>query len=363
MNRNANFFKLGLFVISAFALCAIFLVIFGAGTFFKKELLAETCFNESVQGLSVGSEVKYKGIQIGTVKSITSAAQMYQTKSDYVLVTIALQQDISMGQTGETAARRMQKAIDDGLTIRLSFKGLTGAAYLETDYDETTPQNSLDISWTPTNLYIPSKQSNMKQFGDAINQILENLSAINLKGITLNIGSLLKTLDDKINQVDLKELSDLASSVMTSLDSTGRRISTVLEDKRIDRVLSDAEESFKGIRQIVSTAQPTLKTALIDLSTAAGSTRDITTQVRDTLNPKMSKLSGNLDLLVQNLGTISTQLENMVWLNSDKIDNIVENLQTTSENLKQMSKDIKQYPGRLLFQSPPASEAAREVEK
>ena len=32
---------------------------------------------------------------------------------------------------------------------------------------------------------------------------------------------------------------------------------------------------------------------------------------------------------------------------------IMENLETTTENLKQMSKDIKQYPGRLLFEKPP----------
>jgi len=50
MTQKANFFKLGLFVIIAFGLGAAFLIIFGAGQFFKKELLAETCFNESVQG-------------------------------------------------------------------------------------------------------------------------------------------------------------------------------------------------------------------------------------------------------------------------------------------------------------------------
>ena len=35
------------------------------------------------------------------------------------------------------------------------------------------------------------------------------------------------------------------------------------------------------------------------------------------------------------------------------IDLIIENIETTSENLKQMSKDIRRYPGRLLFEKPP----------
>ena len=57
MTRKANFFKLGLFVIIAFVLFAAFLIAFGAGEFMKKELIAETYFDESVQGLDIGSEV------------------------------------------------------------------------------------------------------------------------------------------------------------------------------------------------------------------------------------------------------------------------------------------------------------------
>jgi ABC-type transporter Mla subunit MlaD len=90
MTWNANYFKLGLFVILAFCLGAGFLIMFGAGELFKKELFAETCFDESVQGLDVGSEVKYKGVQIGTVKSITTPARVYGAQSSYVLVIFAL---------------------------------------------------------------------------------------------------------------------------------------------------------------------------------------------------------------------------------------------------------------------------------
>ena len=52
------------------------LIAFGAGQFFKTETLAETYFNESVQGLNIGSEVKYKGVKIGAVKSITTPTKV-----------------------------------------------------------------------------------------------------------------------------------------------------------------------------------------------------------------------------------------------------------------------------------------------
>jgi hypothetical protein len=63
---------------------------------------------------------------------------------------------------------------------------------------------------------------------------------------------------------------------------------------------------------------------------------------------------------VENLSTASGLIEHMVWLNSDRVKLIMENLETTSENLKQMSKDIKRYPGRLIFEKPPEKAETKE---
>ncbi len=353
MTQKANFFKLGLFVIIAFGLGAAFLIIFGAGQFFKKELLAETCFNESVQGLSIGSEVKYKGIKIGSVKSITSAAQVYQTKSDYVLVIMSLENGISLGQTGDSAKVRIQKAINDSLSIRLSFKGLTGVAYLETDYSIKDPDDKLDISWKPKTIYIPSKKSNMKQFGDALNQILDSLASINMKSITQDIETLLKTLDQKANDFDIDNISSLAASLLKELKDTNQKINTAIGSAKVKRFLDDAQTSFAELRTIVETAKTPLNKAINDFQKAADSTKNMAAGLETRLSPRIDSLSSNLDRLTKSLAATSGLLENMVWLNSDKIGLIIENIETTSENLKQMSKDIRRYPGRLLFEKPP----------
>lgn len=353
MTRNANYFKLGLFILVSFTLGAVFLIIFGAGQIFKKELLAETCFNESVQGLNIGSEVKYKGIKIGTVKDITSAAKIYHKASDYVLVIISLEEDISLGQTGRSTEERIKKSIAQGLTVRLSFKGLTGAAYLETDYAPSDTPNLLIPSWDSKNTYIPSKRSSIKQYGDALNQILDNLTAINIKGITRDIERLLKTLDQKANDVDLATLSRQTSELISELQDTNKKIGSALESEQFKDLLADAQASFSDIRQIVETAKPPLKEAVGDFKIAARSTRNVTTRFEEKLSPRVDSLTENLDKLINSLAATSTMLENAVWLNSDKIKLIIDNLETTSENLKQTSRDIKLYPGRLLFQKQP----------
>jgi ABC-type transporter Mla subunit MlaD len=353
MTQKANYFKLGLFVIIASVLGATFLMIFGAGEFLKKELYVETCFDESVQGLTIGSEVKYKGIKIGTVKSITSAARVYQTKSDYVLVILSLEDSISIGQTGESARARIQNAIKDGLKVSISYKGLTGAAYLETDYSVKEPDNTLDISWAPKNIYIPSRKSTMKQFSDTLSQILDNLATINMKEITQNIESLVKTMDQKINDFDMERISSLIVSLLRELENTNKKVNSAIESSKFKRLLDNVEVSFSELRTIVQTAKIPIKRAITDFQKAAGNTKDITAGLKIRLGPKIDDLSSNLDQLMESLAATSKLLENMIWLNSDRIKLIIGNIEITSENLKQMSKDIKKYPGRLLFEKPP----------
>ncbi|MCK5686713.1 MCE family protein [bacterium] len=353
MTQKANYFKLGLFVIIASLLGAVFLIVFGAGQFFKKELLAETCFNESVQGLSIGSEVKYKGIKIGSVKSISSAAQIYKTKSDYVLVVLAIDDKVSLGQTGDSTKNRINKAIQDGLTIQLAFKGLTGAAYLETDYTDKAGESPLNIPWSPENTYIPSRQSSIKQFGESISQILDNLTAINIKGITTNIDTLLTTIDQKINSFDVKHISAMTTSLLEEIKLTNKNLNSTIESDKIKNIINDAKVSFSQLRSIIEDSKKPLKTAIIDFQKTVGNTEKLTAEFEGKLGSNIEGLSSNLDKFMKNLASTSEMLENMVWINSDKIKLIIENFETTSENLKQLSKDIKKYPGRLFFEEPP----------
>ena len=74
MSQRANYFKLGLFVIGAIAAGIIVLIIIGTGRFLQKRVTIETYFNESVQGLDIGSKMKYRGVDVGQVTRISSEA-------------------------------------------------------------------------------------------------------------------------------------------------------------------------------------------------------------------------------------------------------------------------------------------------
>src|SRR5258706_15476026 len=78
MSAQANFFKIGIFVIGATIALVFLLVMLGAGKLFQSKIVMETYFNESVQGLELGSKVKYRGVIVGEVRSIGFSYTKYQ---------------------------------------------------------------------------------------------------------------------------------------------------------------------------------------------------------------------------------------------------------------------------------------------
>src|SRR6476659_10571737 len=78
MSQKANYFKLGLFVIGGIVAGVLVLVIIGTGRWFERRVIIETYFKESVQGLDIGSKLKYRGVTIGEVTRISFTYVKYE---------------------------------------------------------------------------------------------------------------------------------------------------------------------------------------------------------------------------------------------------------------------------------------------
>ena len=293
MNQHPGYFKLGLFVILSLGLIVIFLIILGAGNFLKKEFMAETCFDESVQGLDVGSKVKYKGIHIGTVKSISNPAAVYARPSHYVLVTFSLSETAFLGEIGPTQALRFKKAVTKGLQIKLASSGITGGSYLETDYYPDPPP-PMEIPWEPRHVYIPSRQSNIMALEESITRFARALEAADLPRIFAGIQTLVDGLNQKTKELDLATLSSESIELMKELQATNEKLSRVMD----------------GIK-----AQPTLN---------------------------------HLEQAAQNI-------EELTRINADALTRTLNNFHLASEHLKQLIRELKIYPGRLFLEKPPPS--------
>ncbi|MDY0222465.1 MAG: MlaD family protein [Desulfobacterium sp.] len=338
MSEKANHFKLGLFVIISFALLVIALSLLGAGDFLKQETLVETYFNESVQGLDVGSPVKYRGIEIGKVKQITGATRAYGVRSDYVLVIISLFDDISIGQPGNTVEEKINQAVGDGLTVQMAFKGVTGGAYLETSYGIEAESSPLKVPWIPKHPYIPSKPNKISQMGESLDKIMKNLENIKVTGIITQLEDLLRLTSTKLDQTNLAEISFQTKTLLKEIRTTNARLGEFFDSNQARELMIDARAAVKGAKEIVEQSKRPIAETLDEFKGAAATA---------------GSLAASLDKTSRLLG-------DMMWVNTDSIGEVVENLKITSENLRQMSQDIKRYPARLLFDTPPEKEKTLE---
>ncbi len=81
MNKKTSPTLIGAFVVGAVGLLVIAVIAFGSGRLFRQTKEFVLYFDNSVNGLRIGAPVKFKGVEIGSVKDISIAARTRHAKS------------------------------------------------------------------------------------------------------------------------------------------------------------------------------------------------------------------------------------------------------------------------------------------
>jgi ABC-type transporter Mla subunit MlaD len=347
MSAQANFFKIGLFVIGATVALVILLVILGSGRLFQSKVAVETYFNESVQGLEVGSKVKYRGVVVGDVTRIGFSYTKYQLDKPmqdrlrYVMIEANILPRLIGGRAGGDITRieTAKAEIEKGLRVRLAPQGITGTNYLEIDYVDPKSNPELAISWEPDNLYIPSAQSTVTQFVAAASDIMSRLQRLDLEGTLTNVNKLLVTTNNRIDAIDTAQLSQ----------KTGRVLDKV--EKKLDQLPMDkiSNESVALLGELRTTNQrlsvmlddPALKRLPADADAAL-------VQLKKTIeDPNLAKSLSHLQSTLSRIDRLSGGGE-------PDLRRTLENLRQITDNLRDLSENAKNYPSQLLLGAPPA---------
>ena len=129
MAAPTNHYKLGLFVLMGFGLAIAAAVLLGVASTRKETVKYHSYFNESVQGLDLGSPVKFRGVSIGNVSAIEIAP-------DHRMVDVVSELDTAdikrMGLTEEGKGKPGHErfAIPPDLRAQLGSQGITGVIFL-----------------------------------------------------------------------------------------------------------------------------------------------------------------------------------------------------------------------------------------
>ena len=139
MSQKPSYFRIGLFAVVALAILAGGLIAFGAGQMFRPRVYIETYVNGTVQGVDVGSPVKFRGVPIGRVSAINFTFNEYGAPSqvdrfNYVFILMEVDREMFPGMFDENLTSVIEKNVEQGLRARIEPQGVTGINYIEINY-------------------------------------------------------------------------------------------------------------------------------------------------------------------------------------------------------------------------------------
>ena len=236
--RIAMFMILGILVISGIILKSI-----ADKIITEKTNIAVMYFNESIKGLSIGSPIVFKGVQVGKVVDIKIITNPENLEFNIpVYVRFAKDGDVSSMSFYKEMSKKdvWQALINKGLRAKIvSQSFLTGQLMIEL---QMLPGTSAEFQ-KPTEdsiLEIPTTLS-------TVAGLSKDLQDLPIKKIATHLDNILKNLEYQLPQM-LSQFSDLGQKLNTYVDKSAPTTNQTLN--QINATLKDVSQAAKSLKNL-----------------------------------------------------------------------------------------------------------------
>jgi len=273
MNNRVSPALIGSFVVSAVVLIVAGVLIFGSGRAFDSRETFVAFFPGSVNGLAVGSNVAFRGVNIGTVRRVllSMGGDSLAVGADYRIPVVF---DVDQSLIESRGARielgdpeQFQMMLDLGMSARLDTESLlTGRLYVSLDF---RPEAELFI-YGGDYPYpeIPTVDSPMAEVQAKVRELADRFADVDLEEIFTAVRATLDGVNELVTDAELQGLAgnvnrlvldvdetvgsiqDLVAAVDTTVGPLGDRFSTTAER---------AEASMEGIDQTMDALEAVLE--------------------------------------------------------------------------------------------------------
>jgi paraquat-inducible protein B len=331
MGNKAAFLRVGLLLIAGVA-AVVGLVWFLGGQEIRGGEHYETYFKESVEGLDVGSAVKYRGVTLGRVTELglVSAAYTNLGNTEFhpaAFGMVFVRFVIDPARIGQMPDRNAAIAL--GLRIRLASQGITGLTYLELDYVDPVKYPVMVVPWQPRDEYIPSMPSTITQVSDAAQALFTRLQNLDIERLTNALQAVLDDVHGELSSGDAHAALAAAAELLGNL-----RDGVAAAD--LPGVAADLRGAAVAVRGVAG--GPATKDLLASTSRAADRLADAATR----LPPLIAALEQTVRRT--NAGVADVQ--------ADLIP-VLRDVRDTAANLRETSEELRRYPASVLLGGPP----------
>jgi len=323
MSKKANPALIGSFVVGAIALLAISAMLFGGSHILKSKTRYVSYFDGSVKGLRIGSNVNFRGVQVGYVTDIKLYASL-DTLETLIPVIYEINPDkfkfIKGSEVVGAASDAASKfSVDDWINVGLraqldSESFVTGQLMIELDFQPGTKM-------VFRNKTIPYPE--IPSITSGITQAIEDAQRF------------FATLQQEVN---IKELSAKLTSILNGVDQ-----------------LANSEElrrAIAGIDTVVNaestqTLPDDLSKAITELGTAIESAQTLLTDLDSNLVPAAQNLAATLEQAEKFLASASAQLDGQSVL-AVQISNTLVEVSDAARSIRVLADYLEQHPEAII---------------
>ena len=343
--RRLGYFKIGLFVISAILIGISGVIALGLGSIFQKKNLAETYIEESVQGLDVGSPVKFRGVSIGKVEQITLTSVEYLTRHRYVLVRFDITPTIFGFPVGDKSNKALEDELQYGFRVRLAAQGLTGVAYIEADYLDPERNPPLKIDWSPKHPYIPSSPSRITQLSESVERILQNVEELDIPQLTASVEKSLAAMTKLAEGANLEQIGRQANALLSEIRDTNRQLRVLVHAPELKSALADTAAAAGTARRLMENAEEPVTQLLTDLPRVSESISHVALRL-EAVTEDLPQTSSQFQQTLR-------QLNRLIVTQQQQIQSTLESLRSVTEDIQEFANESRKYPSQILFGAPP----------
>jgi len=291
-----NRFKVGLFVIMGVTLIIGFIFFLGLKAALEPKLHFYTQFDESVQGLEIGSPVKFKGVTIGNVSGIMIGKANKRIRVDMEINPKTIDHDPEM-INGEGRKNMITEEVAKGLCCQLQMTGITGMKYVEIDY---FPDNlHTDQFSTYDDFYIPPGTSVFQSTVDSISVALDKISKINFDGISADLHQAVKSINKIAGSEQTKTLLKAVTDTAVEVKRITLKVRKFTDGNHIAGAFEQFDKTLKAVKALSESVKEQVQNA--DLKNLSKETKNALQEIKNAGTQTSSAIDTSLKVLNKTL--------------------------------------------------------------
>ncbi len=329
MSKKANPTVIGVFTLIGLILAGFAIVAFGAGKYFERTHDILIYFQKSANGLQVGSDVRFGGVRIGSVKAIGVLVDSDNNRK-VIPVVVELTEKALRGIKTTSGApidfsdrKMVEEAVSRGLRAGMKQQSLlTGQLYVEFDILPDSQGFVYQARRDPGMPVVPSVGTEMDELVAGIADGLKKFNALDLEGIIKDLRDTIVSAKQQVAALDMKQISD------NVVDIT-KDIQAITGNEKLAKAIDNLDASLREINELSAKANAGIDPLMADFSAVM--------KRADESLEKINETAAELNHVTNPRAPVLMRFQN-----------VLEETERASRAIKELANDLKRNPNALI---------------